>query len=98
MTQDLAALVRKHRTAILRVAENHGVTSVRLYGSVARGDAREGSDIDFLVEFEAGRNLFDLIGFKQELEELLGTRIDAATPKGLHPLIRDAVLSEAVPV
>lgn len=67
-------------------------------GSVARSEADEHSDIDFLVELEPGRTLFDLGGLQYELEQLLGCRVDVVTVKGLKARIRDRVLREAVPL
>jgi predicted nucleotidyltransferase len=82
------------RAAILRLAEKHGGRNVRVFGSVARGDAGPDSDIDFLVDFDAGRTLFDLIGLRLDLEELLGTAVDVVTPGSLR-YVRERVLSEA---
>ena len=67
-----------------------------MFGSVARGDADERSDIDFLVDLEPGRSLFDLGGLLMGLEELLGTHVDVVTEKGLRPRIREGVLAGAV--
>ncbi len=69
--------------------------NVRIFGSVARGEDDDNSDIDFLVEFSPGRSLFDLINFKLELEDLLGRSVDIVTKKSLHPLIRDSVIESA---
>jgi len=65
---------------------------------MARGDATPGSDIDFLVEFEAGRTLVDLAGLRLDLREALGRDVDVATPASLHPRLRDRILRELVPV
>ena len=85
-----------HRAKILQLAARHGARNVRLFGSVARGDAGIGSDVDFLVEMEPGRSLFDLVGLTQDLEELLGCRVDVVTTGGLSPYLKESVLSEAV--
>lgn len=69
-----------------------------LFGSVARGEAVEGSDIDFLVSFEPDRSLLDHIGLQQDLEDLLQTKVDVVSRGGLSSYIRDAVLREATPV
>ncbi len=71
---------------------------VRVFGSVARGEADRESDIDFLVELETGRSLLDLGGLQMELESLLGRRVDVVTERGLKARIRERVLREAVPV
>jgi predicted nucleotidyltransferase len=89
----LAAL-RQEKPAILRLAQEHGARSIRVFGSVARGDNVEGSDVDFLVEFDPGRTLFDLIGLRLDLRELLGVEVDVVTPGSLRH-IRDGVLAEA---
>lgn len=84
------------REEILNIAAKYGAYNLRVFGSVARGEAREDSDVDFLVEMEDGRNLLDRIGLKQDLEELLQREVDVAKPSNLHELIRDTVLQEAV--
>ena len=83
------------REDILRIAAGHGATSVRVFGSVARGEADAESDIDFLVELEEGRSLFDLGGLLMDLQELLGRKVDVATEGGLHWYIKDRILREA---
>jgi hypothetical protein len=84
------------REAVLRLAARHGARNVRVFGSVARGEARPDSDIDILVELEPGRSLLDLVALKQDLEDLLGREIDVLTEAALSPSLRDAVLKEAV--
>ena len=84
------------REEILQIAAKHGAYNVRVFGSVARGEAREDSDVDFLVELEPKRSLFDYIALMQDLAELLGRKVDVAEPETLHELIREKVLSEAV--
>jgi hypothetical protein len=69
---------------------------VRVYGSVARGDSDEQSDVDFLVDLEPGRSLFDLGGLLIALEGLLGRPVDVVTEKGLRPRIREQVRASAV--
>lgn len=96
MRQD--RLVREKRAEILRIASRHGARDVRVFGSVARGEADGQSDVDFLVELEAGRSLLDLGGLQMELESLLGRRVDVVTARGLKARIRERVLREAVPV
>lgn len=91
-------LVKQKRTDILQIARQHGARNVRLFGSIARGEARPDSDIDVLVEFEPGRTLLDRIGMIQDLEDLLGRKVDVVTEKALHHLIRHQVLAQAVPL
>jgi len=81
---------------VLRVAARHGARNVRLIGSVARGDAGPGSDLDLLVDLEAGRSLLDHAALVVELESLLDCKVDVATEQGLRPRTRERVLSEAV--
>jgi predicted nucleotidyltransferase len=81
---------------ILRVAQAHGATRVRVFGSVARGSAGPGSDLDLLVDLEPGRGLLDLIAIKQDLEDLLGRDVDVVTEAAVSPYAREAVLREAV--
>ena len=89
-------ILKRKREEILRVAATHGAHNVRIFGSAARGDAGPTSDVDFLVEFEAGRSLFDLVGLGQDLEKLLGRRVDVVEPDGIHWYIKENVLQEAV--
>lgn len=90
--------LREHRDEILEIAGRHGARNVRVFGSVARGDADASSDVDILVEMERGRSLLDLAGFHLDVEDLLGVRVDVVTEKGLRERIRDDVLAEAVSV
>lgn len=89
-------LLSDKREAILRIAREHGAQSVRVFGSVARGEANDRSDIDLLVDLEAGRSLLDHAALLLELQELLGRPVDVVTERGLRPRIRDRVLREAV--
>lgn len=91
-------LVRDHRSKILALAREHGAFDVMLFGSAARGEAVAGSDIDLLVSFEPDRSLLDHIALQQDLESLLGVKVDVVSRGGLSPYIRDAVLREAIPV
>jgi hypothetical protein len=90
--------LRQHREDILRLAAKHGARNVRIFGSVARGEADQHSDVDFLVEMEPGRSLFDLGGLQYDLEALLGCRVDVVTERGLKARMRSRVLREAVPL
>jgi hypothetical protein len=92
------ALLKAKRDEILAVCAKYGAYNVRVIGSIARGEADEQSDIDFLVELEPGRTLFDLGGLQYDLEQLLGCRVDVVTERGLKPRIRERVLREAVPL
>jgi predicted nucleotidyltransferase len=91
-------LLKAKRGEILRVCDKYGAYNVCVFGSVARSEADEQSDIDFLVELEPGRTLFDLGGLQYDLERLLGCRVDVVTERGLKPRIRERVLREALPL
>jgi predicted nucleotidyltransferase len=91
-------LRHEQRAAVLELARRHGARSIRVYGSVARGQATEQSDLDLLVEWEPDRSLLDVVGLKQDLEDLLGVTVDIGSERGLHWFIRDQVLREAVPL
>jgi hypothetical protein len=89
--------LRAHRDAILRVAERYGAYNVRVFGSVARGDAQPGSDVDLLVNFQTWASLYDVSGLKQDLEELLGCGVDVVSdhPR-LKERLRKRILRDAV--
>jgi predicted nucleotidyltransferase len=89
-------LLKTKREDVLRVAARHGARNVRVFGSAAKGEAGPTSDVDFLVEMEPGRSLLDLVGLWQDLEELLGRKVDVVEDEGLHWYIKDRVLKEAV--
>ena len=86
------------RDEILRLAAKRGAKNVRVFGSVARGSNDEKSDVDFLVDMEPGRSLFDLIGLLLDLEATLHTPVDVVTENGLRDRVRELVLAESVPV
>ncbi len=92
----LETLRREKRAEILRLAEMHGCRNVRVFGSVATGENRPDSDVDFLVDLDAGRTLFDLAGFLGDLRDLLGREVDVLESRCIHPYIRERVLAEAV--
>lgn len=91
-------LLHRKRTQILSIAASYGAHNVRVFGSVARAQADENSDIDFLVEMEAGRSLLDLGGMQSELQSALGCPVDVVTEKALKPRIRSRVLREAISI
>jgi uncharacterized protein len=91
----LDELRSQKRDAILTIAARHGVTEIRVFASFARGDAREDSDLDLLIQPGATRTAFFPGDFISDLEEALGRRIEVTTRSALHPLLRDKVLREA---
>lgn len=91
-------LLAARRDEVLRLAAKHGARNVRIFGSVARGEADATSDLDFLIELEPGRNLLDMGGLLMDLQSLLGRPVDVISEKGLRPSIRARVLREAVPL
>ena len=95
---DLPKAVRSKRDQILQLAAKHGARNVRVFGSIARGEADQRSDVDLLVDMDPGRSLLDLGGLLMDLRELLGCPVDVVTERGLRRRIRERVLKEAVPI
>lgn len=91
-------LLQLRRDDIRRVAAKHGAYNIRIFGSVARGEARPDSDIDLLIEKGPATSSWFPAGLMLELEELLGRRVEIVTEKALNPQLRDRVLREAVPL
>jgi uncharacterized protein len=95
---DRTTLLREKREEILRIAARHGARNVRLFGSVARGEADEHSDIDLLVSFDPESSLLHHAALIRELREFLGLPVDVVDDEGIRPRMRDRVLSEATPL
>jgi hypothetical protein len=91
----MSTLLERHRLDILRIARSHGARRIRVFGSFARGEEREDSDLDVLVDLEPGRDLLDIVAIKQDLEALLDRRVDVVTELAVSPYIRESVLREA---
>ncbi|MGD0092801.1 MAG: nucleotidyltransferase family protein [Planctomycetota bacterium] len=91
-------ILKDKRDEVLRIAAKHGAYNVRVFGSVARGDARPDSDVDFLIQAGPHRTFFFPGGLVADLEDLLGRKVDVVTEKALHWYIRDRVLKEAIPL
>ena len=89
-------LIETHREELLSIARRRGVTNVRVFGSMARGDAGGDSDVDLLVTLAPGATGLALGGLLFDAQELLGRRVDVVTEQGLHPAMRDQVLAQAV--
>ena len=94
----MSPTVAEIRRKVATLMSQRGVVRAGIFGSVARGEATDASDVDFLVEFEKGRTLVDLAGLRLDLCEALGRDVDVATPGSLHPKLRDQILGELVPV
>jgi predicted nucleotidyltransferase len=91
----IAEIIGDKRDTILALAAKYGASNVRVFGSVADGRANEASDVDFLVDLEPDRSLFDLGGLLMDLQELLGRKVDVVTEPALHWYIRERVLHQA---
>jgi predicted nucleotidyltransferase len=94
----LAELQATQRDRILDIAHRHGVTSVRVFGSFVRNEARPDSDLDLLIEAGAKTSPFFPGGLIADLEEALGRRVDVVEDAGLHRLLRDRIRAEALPL
>lgn len=91
-------LIAAKRDDILRVAAQHGASNVRVFGSAARGESTDESDIDLLVDLEPGRSLLDHSALLQDLQDLLGRKVDVLTERSLYWLLRRRILREARPL
>jgi hypothetical protein len=96
MVVDIVEFLKTKRDEILSIAAKYGAHNVRIFGSVARGEAGSESDLDVLVELEPGRSLMDHAGLILDLQELLGCQVDVVTEKGLRSRLRERILAEAV--
>ncbi len=93
-----AEILSAKREDILSIAARHGAHNVRIFGSMARGEATESSDVDFLIDLEPNKSLFELSALLVELEELLGRKVDLITEDSIYWLLRRRILKEAVPL
>jgi uncharacterized protein len=94
----MSPLVQAHRQALLALAERHGVTDLRVFGSMARGDSGPDSDVDLLVRPLPGTSLLDLGGLLMDAQDLLGRRVDVVSERALAGALRERILGEAVPL
>ncbi len=92
----MADVIRQRRDKIVQLAKKFGAQNIRIFGSFARGDNNSESDADFLVDMEG--SLLKRIAFKQDLEDLLGRKVDVVTEKSVHWYIRERIMKEAVPL
>ena len=95
---NISELLKEKRTDIISLAAKHGARNVRVFGSVARGDAGPDSDVDFLVRFDPGTTLLSHAALVRSLEQLLGFKVDVVSERGLRERIHERVLQEAVPL
>jgi predicted nucleotidyltransferase len=91
-------IIQDRKEQILALAAKYGASNVRIFGSVANGTADEKSDIDFLVDMEKDRSLFDLGGLLMDLQGLFNRKVDVVTENGLHWYIKERIISEAKPI
>ena len=92
------ALIETHRAELLALARRRGVTGVRVFGSMSRGDGSDNSDVDLLVTLSPGTSALALGGLLLDAQELLGRRVDVVTEPSLHPALRERVVASAVPL
>lgn len=92
------AELRQRRKELAAIAARHGASNIRVFGSVARGQQRAGSDVDLLVDLEPGRSLLDLGGLLMDLQDALGCAVDVGEADALRPEVRAHMLAEAVPL
>jgi len=92
------SLIEQHRSEILAIAARHGIQDVRVFGSMARGDAGETGDVDLLVSLPPQRTGLSLGALLMDVQDLLQRRVDVVTEKGLHPALRERILQEAQPL
>ena len=90
--------IEEIKRKILPILKKHGVTKAGVFGSIVRGEAREDSDIDILVEIESDISLLDFVGIKLEIEEALGQKVDLVEYKTIKPLLKERILSEQVAI
>jgi predicted nucleotidyltransferase len=91
-------LIETHRAEQLALARRRGVTGVRIFGSMSRGDGSDNSDVDLLVTLAPGASALALGGLSLDAQELLGRRVDVVTEASLHPALREQVIALAVPL
>ncbi len=96
MKLSVSNTIKSKRDEILDIAQKHGAKNIRIFGSMARGEEGPESDLDIIVEMEKGSSLLDIIAIKQDIEDLLGRKVDVVTEASISPYIRDTVLKEAV--
>ncbi len=94
----LDKLITRNREAIIKIAQRNNAVNIRVFGSMVRGDAESDSDVDLLADLDINTSLLDRIAITQEIEDLLGRKIDLVTPDKLHRVIKDRVMKESIPL
>ena len=94
----ITGIIEQYRQQILELAQQRGVQSISVFGSVARGDEGSESDIDLLVDPDPGCSLLDLISLKHDIEDLTGRNVDIVSKRGLSPYLADKIIEEAIPL
>ncbi|MDI6883697.1 MAG: nucleotidyltransferase family protein [Hadesarchaea archaeon] len=94
----MEAHIEEIKRKILPILRRHGITKAGVFGSIVRGEAKEDSDIDILVEIESDISLLDFVGIKLEIEEALGRKVDLVEYKTIKPLLKERILSEEVAI
>ena len=89
-------LLKDKHDQIIEITKKYGATEVRLFGSIVKGSTTKTSDVDILVKMQSGATLLDLIAIKQDLEDLLGLKVDVVTEDSISPYIKKSILKEAV--
>jgi len=89
-------ILKNKRDEILKISHRYGAKNIRIFGSIVRGEIKEKSDVDFLIELESDRSLLDIIAMRQDLEDLLDCKVDVVTEAAISPYIRDEVLGQVV--
>ncbi len=95
---NIPGLLKEKRERILEVAAKYGAYNVRIFGSMVRGEANDKSDIDFLVQLEPRCGLFDWLHLEEDLEKLLGKRVDVIQEEAMKGKMRERALKEAIPL
>jgi len=90
--------INQIREKAVPILKNAGVTRSAVFGSYVRGEEKENSDIDMLVDFPRGKGLFEFAGLEQELEDVLGKKVDLVEYESLHPLLKERILAEQVEI
>ena len=90
--------LKSKRSQIRRISEKHGVTNLRVFGSVVRGEQNGQSDLDLLVKMAPSRDLTDLVSFAQDMQAMMQVRVDVVSEGGLSPFLRDRIIAEAIPL